>query len=93
MHCGARGSGRPTTILRIAAPSRVVGPAGLEPASTTPQVFVSYRDSDRTPHDNSTSDSTLVAELAATIRAALAAGPSTLPPSLRADIARLVGEG
>ena len=51
------------------------------------------RDRERGPRDNSTSDSTLVAALAATVRQALTAGQPQLPRRLRADIARLLVEG
>jgi hypothetical protein len=57
------------------------------------QVAESAADSDCAPRDASTNASTVVAGLAATVREALAAGPRTLPPRLRADIARLLSEG
>ena len=70
-----------------------VGPAGLEPASTRTQVAECAQDSENDPDANSTSDSTLVAELAATVRQAHAGGQTTLARRLQADIARLLAQG
>lgn len=71
----------------------VVRPTGLEPASTRTQAAESARDSEREPSTNSTYYSTLVAGLATAVREAIAAGATTLPRSLRTDIARLLAEG
>ena len=69
----------------------MVGPAGLEPAITKSQVAEAARDSEHDLRANSTSVSTVLADLAATVREALAAGLG-LPRQLRADIARLLVE-
>lgn len=80
--------------LRV--PRGVVGPAGLEPASTPTQEGQDTGVGDDTPAPNSTSSSTpdLIAQLAALVRRALAAGTGPLPRALRQDLAQLlVGEG
>ena len=86
----------PSAQLRATAlaRSRVVGPAGLEPATTESQVADAPLVTQPDPRANSTSASTVapVAELAALVRHALAAG-LPLPRDLRVDIARLLVDG
>gem|GEM_PF-4185561 len=71
-----------------------IGPAGLEPASTQPQVAVNALVSNPHPPNNSTYAGTVAPDtgLAALIRRTLAAGTS-LPRDLCVDLARLLDGG
>ena len=76
----------------LRAPRGVVGPAGLEPASTESQPAEPSRDTARGVGNDSTSASTAaaVAQLEALVRAVLAAGQVALPRSVRRDLAHLL---
>jgi integrase len=72
----------------------IMGPAGLEPATTKSQPAEATRVTEPRPGDPSTSASTEVAaQLAASVDQAIAAGALRLPRTLRAAVARLLVEG